>query len=163
MTTAGRYGRNYGAVLEDNAIEIDGEWYAYDGDLLARCGFVRCIDCDEWTSLDNTTTTDSGQVCCQHQVVELAEESPDGNEYGYRPDCTQYVDVETGEMVWLDDNTDVDDFTREDDNGEEVPKYVTLDVWREMQQRQESFEFVGPPKHNPMPVLSDPVFDDLRI
>ena len=65
--------------------------------------------------------------------------------------------------MWLDDNSDVDDFTREDDDGEEVAKYVGLATWREMQQGQESFEFVGPPKHNPMPVLSDPVFDDLRI
>lgn len=155
-----RYGyRESDMVLIDNAVEIGGEWYANDGDLLAQCGFVQCIHCDEWTSLDNTTTTDSGQVCddCSDQIVQLAEESPDGNEYGYRPDCTQYVNTETGEMVWLDDNTDDD-----------TPKYVSLDAWREMQQRQESFEFVGPPKHTPepytpMPVLSDPVFDDLRI
>ena len=133
-------------VLQDNAIEIDGDWYVNADELLAACGFVQCIHCDEWTSLDNTTTTDSGQVCCQHQVVQLAEESPDGNEYGYRPDCTQYVNTETGETVWLDDNTDADDFTTEDD----TPKYVSLDVWREMQQRQEAFEFVGPPKHNPV-------------
>jgi len=159
VVNTGRYGRDYNMVLIDNAIEIDGDWYANDGDLLERCGFVQCIHCYEWTSLDNTTTTDSGQVCCAHQVVELAEESPDGNEYGYRPDCTQYVDTETGETVWLDDNTDVDDFTTEDD----APKYVSLDAWCEMQQRQESFEFVGPPKHNPMPQLSEPVFDDLRI
>lgn len=167
VTARTRYGgNNYDMVLIDNAIEIDGGWYANDDDLLTRCGFVQCIHCDEWTSLDNTTTTDSGQVCCEHQIVQLAEESPDGNEYGYRPDCTQYVDTETGETVWLDDGTDADDFTREDDDGEEVPRYVSLDAWREMQQRQErqeSFEFVGPPKHNPMPVLSDPVFDDLRI
>lgn len=161
VVNTGRYGHDYDMVLIDNAIEIDGDWYANDGDLLARCGFVQCIHCDEWTSLDNTTTTDSGQVCCAHQVVELAEESPDGNEYGYRPDCTQYVDTETGETVWLDDNTDVDDFTTEDD----APKYVSLDAWREMQQRQESFEFQGPlPRAVPvMPQLSDPVFDDLRI
>ena len=161
VVNTGRYGHDYDMVLIDNAIEIDGEWYANDDDLLTRCGFVQCIHCDEWTSLDNTTTTDSGLVCsgCEDQIVELAEDSPDGNEYGYRPDCTQYVDVETGETVWLDDNTDVDDFTTEDD----APKYVSLDAWREMQQRQESFEFQGPPKHNPMPVLSDPVFDDLRI
>lgn len=153
-------------VLQDNAIEIDGDWYVNDDDLLTRCGFVQCIDCDEWTSLDDTTTTDSGKVCnnCSDQVVPLAEESPDGNEYGYRPDCTQYVNTETGETVWLDDDTDVDDFTTDDD----TPKYVSLDTWREMQQRQASFEFQGPPKHSPepytpMPVLSDPVFDDLRI
>lgn len=147
-----RYGRDYDMVLIDNTIEIDGDWYANDDDLLSRCGFVQCIHCDEWTSLDNTTTTDSGQVCddCDGQIVELAEESPDGNEYGYRPDCTQYVNTETGETVWLDDNTDADDFTREDDDGEEVPKYVHPDEWREMQQRQESFEFVGPPKHTPV-------------
>ena len=96
-------------------------------------GFARCIHCDEWTSPDNTTRTDSGQVCCEHQVVELAEESPDGNEYGYRPDCTKYVDMETGETVWLDDDTDVDDFTTEDD----APKYVCFDAWCEMQQHQE--------------------------
>lgn len=162
VTSQTRYGgNNYDRVLIDNAIEIGGDWYANDDDLLILCGFVQCIHCDEWTSLDNTTTTDSGQVCsgCEDQIVELAEDSPDGNEYGYRPDCTQYVDTETNETVWLDDNTDVDDFTTEDD----APKYVSLDAWREMQQRQESFEFQGPPKHNPMPVLSDPVFDDLRI
>lgn len=166
-------------VLIDNAIEIDGAWYANDDYLLTRCGFVQCAHCDEWTSLDNTTTTDSGQVCsgCEDQIVELAEESPDGNEYGYRPDCTHwYVDVETGETVWLNDGTDVDDFTTEGEEGEEVPKYVSLDAWREMQQRQAAFEFVGPPKHNPVPIvthlttqfdpmpcLSEPVFDDLRI
>lgn len=122
--------REQDMVLIDNAIEIDGDGYADDNDLLIQCGFVQCIHCDEWTSLDNTTTTDSGHVCCQHQVVELAEESPDGNEYGYRPDCTQYVNTETGEMVWLDDNTDVDDFTLGDD--EDTPKYVSLDAWREM-------------------------------
>lgn len=160
VTSRARYGNNYDPVLIDSAIEIDGEWYANDDDLLERCGFVQCIHCDEWTSLDNTTTTDSGQVCCQHQVVELAEDSPDGNEYGYRPDCTQYVNTETGETVWLDDNTDADDFTTEDD----APKYVSLDVWREMQQRQESFEFVGPPKHNPVPQRPLAYFDDaLRI
>ena len=37
-----------------------------------------------------------------------------------------------------------DDFTREDDEGEEVAKYVSLDAWREMQQRQEAFEFRRP-------------------
>ena len=156
-------------VLIDNAIEIDWDWYANDGDLLARCGFVQCIHCDEWTSLDNTTTTDSGQVCgsCNDQIVDLAEESPDGNEYGYRPDCTQYVNTETGETVWLDDNSDVDDFTREDDDGEEVPRYVSLDAWREMQQRQDSFEFQGPPERSPEPyvvVEHQPLtLDDLRI
>lgn len=145
-------------VLIHNAIEIDGDWYVNDGDLLSRCGFVQCVHCEEWTSLDNTTTTDSGEVCCQHQVVELAEESPDGNEYGYRPDCTQYVSTETGEMVWLDDNTDADDFTTDDD----TPKYVSLDAWREMQQRQESFEFVGPQPLTVQPPLA--YFDDaLRI
>lgn len=172
----GRYGREYDMVLQDNAIEIDGVWYANDGDLLAQCEFVKCVHCDEWAKIDDTTTTDSGQVCCEHQVVELAEETPEGNKYGYRPDCEQYVDVETGETVWLNDGTDVDDFTTEDNKGEEVPKYVSLDTWREMQQRQESFEFVGPPRHNPVPIvthlttqfdpiprLSDPVFDDLRI
>lgn len=147
-----RYGRDYDMVLEDNAIEIDGDWYANDDELLARCNFAQCIHCEEWESLDNTTTTDSGLVCddCSEQVVPLAEESPDGNEYGYRPDCTQYVNTETGETVWLDDGTDVDDFTREDDDGEEVAMYMSLDAWREMQQRQESFEFQGPPKHNPV-------------
>lgn len=128
---------------------------------------MKCVHCDEWAEIDDTTTTDSGQVCgdCSEQVVELAEESPEGNEYGYRPDCEQYVDTETGETVWLDDNSDVDDFTTEDDEGEEVPKYVSLDTWREMQQRQESFEFQGPlPRAVPvMPHLSEPVFDDLRI
>jgi len=163
VVTTGRYGCNYDAVLIDNAIEIDGDWYANDNYLLERCGFVQCIHCDEWTSLDNTTTTDSGQVCCEHQVVELAEASPYGNEYGYRPDCTKYVDTETGETVWLDDDTDVDDFTTEDD----APKYVSLDAWREMQQRQEALEFQGPPKHNPEPyvmVEHQPLtLDDLRI
>jgi hypothetical protein len=175
VTSRTRYGGdNYDMVLIDNAIQIDGEWYANDDNLLTRCGFVQCIHCDEWTSLDNTTTTDSGLVCsnCDDELVELAEESPDGNEYGYLPDCTQYVNTETGETVWLDDNTDVDNFTTEDD----APKYVSLDVWREMQQRQESFEFVGPPKHNPVAIVthlatrfdpipwqSEPVFDDLRI
>lgn len=169
----GRYGEEHDMVLRDNAIEIDWDWYANDDDLLARCGFVQCIHCGDWAILDDTTTTDSGQVCgsCNDQIVQLAEESPDGNEYGYRPDCTQYVNTETGETVWLDDNSDADDFTREDDDGEEVPLYVSLDAWREMQQRQESFEFQGPPKHNPvpatacdpMPRLSECVFDDLRI
>lgn len=153
---------NHDMVLIDSAVEIGGEWYVNDDYLLERCGFVKCVHCEEWTSLDNTTTTDSGQVCgdCSEQLVELAEESPEGNDYGYRPDCTQYVDVETGETVWLDDNTDVDDFTTEDD----TPKYVSLDTWREMQQRQESFEFVGPPKHNPTPQPPLAYFDDaLRI
>ena len=158
-------GRYYGQeqhdmVLIDNAIEIDGDWYADDGDLLGRCGFVQCVHCEEWTRLNNTTTTDSGHVCCQHQLVQLAEESPAGNEYGYRPDCTQYVDVETGETVWLDVGTYADDFTTEDN----TTKYVSLDMWREMQQRQESFEFVGPPKHNPVPQPPLAYFDDaLRI
>ena len=147
VVNPGRYGSEYDAVLIDNAIEIDGDWYVNNDNLLERCGFVRCIHCDEWASLDNTTTTDRGQVCCEHQVVELAEESPDGNEYGYRPDCTEYVNTETGETAWLDDNADVDDFTTEDD----TPEYVSLDTWREMQQRQAAFEFVGPPKHNPVP------------
>jgi len=163
VVNTGRYGRDYGTVLIDNAIEIDGDWYANDDNLLERCGLAQCIHCDDWASLDNTTTTDSGQVCCEHQVVELAEESPDGNEYGYRPDCTKYVDTETGETVWLDDDTDVDDFTTEDD----APKYVSLDAWREMQQRQEALEFQGPPKHNPEPyvmVEHQPLtLDDLRI
>lgn len=163
----GRYGEEYDAVLQDNAIEVDGGWYANDDGLLSRCGFVQCIHCDEWTSLDNTTTTDSGQVCCEHQLVELAEESPDGNEYGYRPDCTQYVNTETGETVWLDGFSDADDFTREDDDGEEVPRYVRLDAWREMQQRQGAFEFQGPPKRSPEPyvvVEHQPLtLDDLRI
>ena len=171
VVRVGRSGREHDMVLEDNAIDIDGDWYVNDGDLLARCGFVQCIHCDEWTSLDNTTTTDSGRVCCQHQVVELAEESPDGNEYGYCPDCTRYVNTETGETVWLDDNSDVDDFTREDDSGEEVPKYVSLDTWQRMQderdrlEAQPTFEFQGPlPRAVPvMPRLSEPVFDDLRI
>lgn len=123
-------------VLQDHAVEIGGEWYANDDDLLARCGFVKCAHCDEWAEIDKTTSTDSGMVCCDNQIVDLAEESPEGNDHGYRPDCEQYVDVETGETVWLDDNTDVDDFTTEDDEGEEVPKYVSLDAWREMQQRQ---------------------------
>ena len=74
--------------------------------------------------------------------------------------------------IWLDDNTEADDFTTDED----TPKYMSLDAWREMQQRQVEFEFVGPPKHNPepyvtrqaapfdpMPRLSEPVFDDLRI
>ena len=148
-------------VLQDNAIEIDGDWYVNDDELLARCGFVQCIHCDERTSLDNTTTTDSGQVCddCSDQVVQLAEESPEGNEYGYRPDCTQYVNTETGETAWLDDNSDEDDFTTDDD----TPKYVSLDAWLEMQQRQESFEFVGPPKHNPTPTPLAFFHDALRI
>ena len=135
VVNAGRHGCDYGAVLEDNAIKIDGDWYANDADLLTRCGFAQCIHCDAWTNPDNTTTTDSGQVCddCSDQVVQLAEESPDGNEYGYRPDCTQYVNTETGETVWLDDGTDADDFTREDDEGEDVPMYVSLDAWCEMQ------------------------------
>ena len=189
VVNTGRFGLDYDVVLIDNAIEIDGDWYANDDDLLARCGFVQCIHCDEWTSLDNTTTTDSGQVCCEHQVVDLAEESPDGNEYGYRPDCTQYVNTETGETVWLDDNSDVDGFTTEDDapkyvstetgetvwldddtdvddftTDEDTPKYVSLDAWREMQQRQAAFEFVGPPKHNPVPQPPLAYFDDaLRI
>lgn len=152
---------SYDMVLQHNAVEIGGEWYVDDPDLLGRCGFVQCVHCDEWAEIDDTTTTDSGMVCCDNQLVELAEESPDGNEYGYRPDCTQYVDVETGGMVWLDDNTDVDDFTTEDD----TPKYVSLDVWREMQQRQAEFEFVGPPKHNPAPIVTHLAtqFDDLRI
>ena len=161
--------RELDMVLQDNAIEVDGEWYANDDDLLSRCGFVQCIHCDEWTHLDNTTATDSGQVCadCSDQAVPLAEESPDGNEYGYRPDCTQYVNTETGETVWLDDNSDADDFTREDDDGEEVPRYVSLDEWREMQQRQEAFEFQGPPERSPEPyvvVEHQPLtLDDLRI
>lgn len=152
-------------VLQDHAVEIGGEWYANDDDLLARCGFVKCIHCDEWAEIDETTSTDSGMVCCDNQIVDLAEESPEGNDHGYRPDCRQHVDVETGETVWLDDNTDVDDFTTEDDEGEEVPKYVSLDAWREMQQRQAAFEFVGPPKHNPVPYAlnAPPVFDDIQI
>ena len=148
VTGRSRYGsNNYDMVLQDNTVELGGEWYVNDDYLLERCGFVKCVHCDEWAEIDDTTTTDSGQVCCEHQVVELAEESPEGNDYGYRPDCEQYVDVETGEFVWLNDGTDVDDFTTEDD----APKYVSLDAWREMQQRQEAFEFVGPPKHNPVP------------
>ncbi len=150
VTGRNRHGsNNYDMVLQDNAVKIGGEWYVDDEALLERCGFVLCIHCDEWAEIDDTTTTYSGQVCdnCREEIVELAEDSPDGNGYGYRPDCTQYVDVETGEMVWLDDGTDVDDFTTEDD----TPKYVSLDAWREMQQRQEAFEFVGPPKHNPVP------------
>ena len=170
VVRVGRYGTERNIVLVENAIEVDGDWYVDDDDLLARCGLVQCVHCEEWASLDNTTTTDSGQVCddCFDQVVPLAEESPDGNEYGYRQDCTQYVNTETGETVWLDDNSDVDDFTREDDEGEEVPMYVSLATWREMQQRQESFEFVGPPKHNPEPYtlvvsLTQLTLDDLRI
>lgn len=157
----GRYGEELDAVLQDNAVEIGGRWYANDDDLLDRCGFVKCFHCGEWAEIDETTTTDSGMVCCDNQIVELAEESPDGNKYGYRPDCTQHVDVETGETVWLDDNTDVDDFTTDED----TPKYVSLDAWREMRQRQAAFEFVGPPKHNPVPYAlnAPPVFDDLRI
>ena len=160
----GMYGNGvykYDRVLQDNVVAIVGGWYANDDDLLARCGFVKCIHCDEWAEIDETTTTDSGMVCCDNQVVELAEESPDGNEYGYRPDCTQHVDVETGETVWLDDNTDADDFTTDED----TPKYVSLDAWREMQQRQVEFEFVGPPKHNPVPYAlnAPPVFDDIQI
>lgn len=169
VVRVGRWGTERDMVRIDNALDIDGDWYVDDADLLARCGLVQCVNCEEWESLDNTTTTDSGQVCndCDVQVVPLAEESPDGNEYGYRPDCTQYVNTETGETVWLDDGTDADDFTREDDDGEEVPMYVSLDAWREMQQRQESFEFVGPPRHNPEPytlVVHQPLtLDDLRI
>ena len=161
IVRTGRYGHEWDMVFEDNAEEIDGGWYANDDDLLERCGFVQCIHCDGWTSLDNTTTTDSGQVCCAHQVVELAEASPDGNDHGYRPDCTQHVDVETGETVWLDDNTEADDFTTDED----TPKYVSLDTWRDVQQRQASFEFVGPPKQNPetYTLVVPPVFDDLRI
>ena len=125
VTSRTRYGNDYDMVLQDNAIEIDGDWYADNPDLLAQCGFVQCIHCGEWVEIDDTTTTDSGMVCCEHQIVELAEESPDGNEYGYRPECTQYVNTETGDVVWLDYYTDVDDFTREDDEGS---KYVPLDV-----------------------------------
>jgi len=41
---------------------------------------------------------------------------------------------------------------------------VSLDAWREMQQRQESFEFQAPPKHNPVPQPPLAYFDDaLRI
>lgn len=151
----------YDMVLQYNAVAIGGVWYANDDALLDRCGFVKCAHCNEWAEIDETTTTDSGMVCCDNQIVELAEESPEGNGYGYRPDCEQYVDVETGETVWLDDNTDVDDFTTDED----TPKYVSLDAWREMQQRQVEFEFVGPPKHNPVPYAlnAPPVFDDLRI
>ncbi len=172
VTSRTRYGgNNYDMVLQDNAIEVDGDWYANDDDLLARCGLVQCIHCDEWTSLDNTTTTDSGMVCdnCREEVVELAEESHDGNEYGYRPDCTQYVNTETGETVWLDDNSDADDFTREDDDGEEVPMYVSPSEWERVQGKaQDKYDFQGPPErspepYTPMPTLSDPVFDDLRI
>lgn len=162
----GRHGEERDRVLQDNAIRIDGDWYVDEDGLLAQCGFAQCIHCDEWTSLDNTTSTDSGLACCEHQIVELAEESPDGNEYGYRPDCTQYVNTETGETVWLDDASDADDFTREDDDGEDVPMYVSLDAWRETQQRQGSFEFIGPPKRNPEPytlVVHPTQFDDLRI
>ena len=160
----GRYGEERDMVFQDNAIEIDGEWYVNDDGLLAQSGFAQCIHCDEWTSIDNTTSTDSGLVCCEHQIVELAEESPDGNEYGYRPDCTQYVNTETGETVWLDDASDADDFAREDDDGEEVPLYVSLDTWRETQQRQGSFEFIGPPSHNPTPQPPLAHFDDaLRV
>lgn len=147
-------------VLQDNAVLIGGRWYANDDDLLARLGFVKCAHCDEWAEIDETTSTDSGMVCCDSQIVELAEESPEGNECGYRPDCTQHVDCETGETVWLDDNSCVDDFTTDED----TPKYVSLDAWREMQQRQAAFEFVGPPKHNPVPQPPLAYFDDaLRI
>lgn len=165
----GRYGEEQDAVLLHNAIEIDGDWYVNDDGRLLRWGFAQCIHCDEWTSLDDTTTTDSGLVCCEHWIVELAEESPDGNEYGYHPDCTQYVNTETGETVWLDDASDVDDFTREDDEGEEVPLYVSLDEWREMQDEREqreakgAFEFVGPKPRMVQPAAPVYFDDALRV
>lgn len=152
VVRTGRYGTERDMVLIDNAIEINGRWYADDSALLSDCGFVQCIDCDEWESLDNTTTTDSGQVCsnCDDELVELAEESPEGNTMGYRPDCTMYVNTETGEEAWLDDGSNAGDYTTCDDDGEEVPMYVTPDTWREMQEARErieaqaTFEFQGP-------------------
>jgi hypothetical protein len=152
VVRTGRYGTERDMVLINNAIEIDGDWYADDPVLLSDCGFVQCIDCEEWVALDDTTTTDSGLVCsnCDDELVELAEESPEGNTMGYRPDCTMYVNTETGEEAWLDDGSNADDYTTSDADGEEVPMYVTPGTWREMQDARErieaqaAFELQGP-------------------
>lgn len=96
-------------VLETNAIEVGGSWYANDERVLAYHDIYECTACSEHAHLDDMTSTAEGAFCGCTEIVELHEECDEGYDYAAKDDATQYFSREQGAWVWLADNMDVDE------------------------------------------------------
>jgi len=103
-------------VEESETIEIDGDTYLEDSDLLRRCGFAQCEECDEWVESDDLTETSRGPVCSCTDTVELDVEDPYGNKWACTDDAVEAVRVSTGKEVMIhEDMLDGEEFMTPED------------------------------------------------
>ena len=122
----GRYGVERDMVDENNVVEIDGEHYADDDNLLERCGFLRCEECGEWDKADDMTATSRGWICSCTDLVEIAEEDEEGNTYAHPHDvCTAFRLEYDGDTVTLGEEVTLhEDYPFNDDGSDPNDGYV---------------------------------------
>lgn len=109
VVSVGRYGMEYDSVLMDNAIAVNGTWYADDNGLLERAGLVWCVECDEWAHENDVTLTSRGDICGCTTLVELDEEDDDGNSHAHPDDAIEALRLPDLTKVWLHEDKDFDD------------------------------------------------------
>lgn len=124
--------RYYEMVEESETIEVNGDTYLDDPDLLRRCGFAQCEECDEWVESDDLTETSRGPVCSCTDTVELDVEDPYGNDYAVQEDTVQVVRMRDERLVTIHEDT------LDDEDGEDFKTPEKYDAWLAAQAEDEA-------------------------
>jgi hypothetical protein len=90
-------------------VEIDGEYWVDDHSVLCSANFALCEECSTWCAIDSLTLTSRGLVCECTPTVELAISDHDGNHFACEDDTKPAIEVATGRLIYLHEDTNYDE------------------------------------------------------